>query len=70
MFLPLVSGTRLVGAARLEAFLSQKDEFADSDASLLSLISEHAGVGIKTAWIRAHAKEVPLARQAIEELVG
>jgi hypothetical protein len=70
MHLPLVAGSRLVGCARLESLLSQKPGFVESDNSLLSLISEHGGIGIETAWIRAHAKEVPLQRQAIEELLG
>nr|WP_255216670.1 GAF domain-containing protein [Pseudenhygromyxa sp. WMMC2535] len=68
--LPLISGTRLVGMARLESFLEQKHGFAENDYQLLSLISEHAGIGLETAWVRAHAKEVPLRRQAIEQLVG
>ncbi len=68
--LPLVSGTRLVGVARLESFLAQKEGFAENDHQLLGLISEHAGIGIENAWVRAHAKEVPLQRQAIEHLVG
>ncbi len=70
MHLPLVSGTRLVGVARLESFLPQKRSFGDTDDNLLSLISEHSGIGIETAWIRAHARETPLQRQAIEHLVG
>jgi hypothetical protein len=68
--LPLVSGSRLVGVARLESFLEQKHGFADNDHQLLGLISEHAGIGIENAWIRAHTKDVPLQRQAIEHLVG
>lgn len=68
--LPLVSGTRLVGVARLESFLTQKTEFTDDDYSLLALISGRAGTGLETAWIRAHAKEVPLQREAVEHLVG
>lgn len=70
MCLPLYSGTRLVGMIRLESFLPQKSAFADTDYGLLELISGHAGIGIETAWIRAHAVEVPLERQAIEHLVG
>ena len=66
----LVSGSRLVGVARLESFLEQKQGFADNDHQLLGLISEHAGIGIENAWIRAHTKDVPLQRQAIEHLVG
>jgi hypothetical protein len=70
MGLPLYSGTRLVGVIRLESFLPQKSAFADTDYGLLELISGHAGIGIEMAWIRAHAVEVPLERQAIEHLVG
>lgn len=70
MHLPLYSGTRLVGVIRLESFLPQKSAFADTDYGLLELISGHSGIGIDTAWIRAHADEVPLERQAIEHLVG
>jgi len=69
MHLPLVSGTRLVGVARIESFLPQKSEFVDTDYSLLELVSEHAGIGIETAWIRAHAREVPMQRGAVESLV-
>lgn len=68
--LPLVSGSRLVGMAKLESFLEQKNGFDENDHQLLGLISEHAGTGIENAWVRAHAKEVPLQRQAIEHLVG
>jgi GAF domain-containing protein len=70
MHLPLFSGTRLVGLLRVESFLPQKSAFADTDYGLLELISGHAGIGIEMAWIRAHAVEVPLERQAIEHLVG
>lgn len=70
MHLPLYSGTRLVGVARIEKFLPQKQRFDDGDFGLLELVSEHAGVGIETAWIRAHAREVPLQRAALERLVG
>jgi hypothetical protein len=70
MHLPLCSGTRLVGVIALESFLPQKSAFADTDYGLLELISGHSGIGIEMAWIRAHADEVPLERQAIEHLVG
>jgi hypothetical protein len=70
MHLPLYSGTRLVGVARIEKFLPQKQRFDEGDFGLLELVSEHAGVGIETAWIRAHAREVPLQRAALERLVG
>ena len=69
MHLPLCSGTRLVGVARIESFLPQKTEFADDDYGLLELISEHSGIGIETAWIRAHAKDAPMARRGLEQLV-
>lgn len=70
MYLPLVSNRRLVAVLRLEAFLAQKPGFDDNDFSLLSMISEHAGIAIETAWIRAHAKAVALQRQAVEHLVS
>lgn len=70
MYLPLVSNRRLVAVLRLENFLAQKPTFEDNDYSLLSMISEHAGIAIETAWIRAHAKAVALQRQAVEHLVG
>lgn len=70
MYLPLSSGTRLVGLARVESFLPQKHDFIENDFGLLELISEHAGIGIESAWIRAHAREVPMARRALEELVS
>ena len=70
MHLPLVSGTRLVGLTRIESFLPQKQEFAETDHGLLELVSEHSGIGIETAWIRAHAREVPMQRRAVEHLMG
>lgn len=70
MHLPLYSGTRLVGVIRIESFLPQKSEFADTDFGLLELVSGHTGIGIENAWIRAHADAVPVERQAIEHLVG
>ncbi len=68
--LPLRAGTRLVGLVRVERMLPQKPGLDDSDSGLLELVSEHAGVGIETAWIRAHAQDVPLSRGALERLVG
>mgnify|MGYP000882083908 CR=1 FL=1 len=70
MYLPLVSVRRTVAVLRLESFLAQKSGFEDNDYSLLSMISEQAGIAIETAWIRAHAKAVSLQRQAVEHLVG
>lgn len=70
MYLPLVSIRRTVAVLRLESFLAQKSGFEDNDYSLLSMISEQAGIAIETAWIRAHAKAVSLQRQAVEHLVG
>ncbi len=70
MYLPLVSNRRLMGVLRLESFLAQKPGFEDNDFSLLSMISEHAGIAIESAWIRAHAKVVALQRQTVEHLVG
>ena len=68
--LPLYAGTRLVGLVRVERLLPQKAGLDDGDSGLLELVSEHAGVGIETAWIRAHAQDVPLSRGALERLVG
>jgi hypothetical protein len=68
--LPLASGTRLVGLVRLERFLPQKTAFVDTDWAMLELVSEHAGIGIESAWIRAHAREVPLRRSDLEQLVS
>jgi len=70
MYLPLVSNRRLVAVLRLESFLAQKPGFEDNDYSLLSMISEQAGIAIETAWIRAHARAAVLQRQAVEQLVG
>lgn len=67
--LPFFSGSRLLGLARLESFLQQKREFARSDQGLLALISERAGYGLETAWIRAHAREAPLRRDTVESLM-
>ena len=70
MALPLFAGSRLVGIARLQSFLTQKPEFDHADQALLALVSEHAGIGIETAWVRAHADDAPFERGAIENLVG
>lgn len=70
MYLPLVSVRRTVAVLRLESFLAQKSGLEDNDFSLLSMISEQAGIAIETAWIRAHAKAVSLQRQAVEHLIG
>ncbi len=70
MHLPLVSGSRLVGCARLESLLFQKKSFVEADFGLLSLISEHGGVAIETAWVRSHDPNLPMQRRAIEELIG
>ena len=67
---PTFTAQSLSSTMRLEAFLLQKPGFDDNDFSLLSMISEHAGIAIETAWIRAHAKAVALQRQAVEHLVG
>ena len=70
MVLPLFAGSRIVGFARLESFLTQKPSLESADLALLALVSEHAGIGIETAWVRAHAEDAPLVRGAIENLVG
>lgn len=70
MHLVLFSGSRLVGVVRLDGFLQQKTEFVETDLPLLALVSEHAGTAIETAWIRAHAEETPLSRDALEDLVA
>jgi len=67
--LPLVSGTRLVGLIRIEGFLPQKLALEDGDLALLEIVSEHSGISIESAWIRAHAEEVPFARRLLEEFV-
>jgi hypothetical protein len=70
MRLPLVSGTRLLGLVKIESFLPQKREFVETDFGLLELISEHAGIGLENAWVRAHARETPLGRESLQRLVG
>ncbi|MCA9694601.1 MAG: GAF domain-containing protein [Nannocystaceae bacterium] len=70
MHLPMVSRARLMAVIRLEAFLAQKSEFIDNDYSLLSMISEHAGIALESAWHRAHSTDVPLQRVTVEQLVG
>lgn len=67
--LPLFAGTRLVGLVRVERLLPQKSSLDETDHGLLELVSQHAGVGIETAWIRAHAQDAPLSRSALERLV-
>lgn len=67
--LPLFAGSRLVGLVRVERLLPQKAALDDTDHGLLELVSQHAGVGIETAWIRAHAQDAPLSRSALERLV-
>ena len=69
MALPLYAGSRLVGVARLQSFLEQKADFTAGDHELVALVSEHAGIGVENAWVRAHADNAPLARQAVEHLV-
>jgi hypothetical protein len=69
MAVPLFAGSRLVGVARLESFLSQKTRFTPGDHELVALISEHAGIGVENAWVRAHADDAPMARAAVEDLV-
>ncbi len=69
MLLPLVGRSRMVGLARLERFLPQKAAFEEQDHTLLELISEHAGIGIETAWLRANATAVPMTRGPVEDLV-
>lgn len=69
MHLPLVAGSRLTGIVRFETFLPQKSELVDADCGLLELVSERAGIGIETAWLRAHAEHVPMQRAAVEALV-
>ncbi len=70
MALPLYAGSRLVGVVRLQSFLEQKADFTAGDHELVALVSEHAGIGVETAWVRAHADNAPLARQAVEHLVS
>jgi hypothetical protein len=69
MTLPLYAGSRLLGAVRIQGFLAQKSEFMPADLELVSLVSEHAGIGVENAWLRAHADDAPMARGAIEDLV-
>ncbi len=71
MYLPLVSGERLLSVIRLEGFLTQKTSFENNDYSLLAMISEHAGIALDAAWARAFSNAPPLTRSAVEEqLVG
>lgn len=70
MHLPLVAGSRLTGMVRCESFLPQKSELVDADCGLLELLSDRAGIGIETAWLRAHADPVPMQRAAVEALVN
>ena len=70
LFLPMVSGERLMAVIRIEAFLAQKSGFVDNDYSLLSMISEHAGIALDSAWHRAHSTDVPLTRLTVEQLAG
>lgn len=69
MTLPLFAGSRLLGVVRVQGFLTQKSEFAPADLELISLVSEHAGIGVENAWLRAHADDAPMARIAVEDLV-
>ena len=69
MVLPLYAGSRLLGAVRVQGFLAQKSEFTPADLELVSLVSEHAGIGVENAWLRAHADDAPIARGAVEDLV-
>ena len=70
MTFPLFAGSRLLGVVRVEGFLTQKSEFTAADLELISLVSEHAGIGVENAWLRAHADDAPMARIAVEDLVS
>lgn len=69
MYLPLVSGERLVGVITLEAYLPQKSALTDSDFAVLAMLSEHGGIALEKVWIKAHATEARLTRRAIEALL-
>ncbi len=69
MYLPLVSGERLVGVITLEAYLPQKSALSDTDFAVLAMLSEHGGTALEKVWIRAHANEARLTRRAIEALL-
>jgi len=69
MYLPLVSGERLVGVITLEAYLPQKSALSDEDFAVLAMISEHGGIGLEKVWVRAHAAAAPLTRRALEALL-
>ncbi len=68
--LPLMCGDRPVGVVWLERFLPQKTEFTEDDFGLLELISTESGAALDAAWLRAHARQVPFSRAAVEALLG
>jgi len=70
MYLPLVSGARLVGVITLEAYLPQKSALTDSDFAVLAMLSEHGGTALEKVWLGAHATKAPLTRRAIEALLS
>lgn len=67
--LPLRSGSRLIGLVHLQAFLPQKSSFVDSDLALLEIVAETTGLCLESAWIRAHATNVPLTQEGFEEFL-
>lgn len=69
MYLPLTRGRRTVAAVLLQSFLPQKQDFTDDDLALLELLSEESGAAIESAWIRAHARDVPLSRPGLEGML-
>ncbi len=69
-FLPLQSGSRLVGIVALESCLAQKESLSDDDFNVLAMLSEHVGIAFENAWLRAQAPQNPLRRDVVEQLVG
>lgn len=69
-FLPLQSGSRLVGLVALESCLAQKESLSDDDFNVLAMLSEHVGIAFENAWLRAQAPQNPLRRDVVEQLVG
>lgn len=67
--LPLRSGSRLMGLVHLQAFLPQKSSFVESDLALLEIVAETTGLCLESAWIRAHATNVPLTQEGFEEFL-
>ncbi|MCA9635372.1 MAG: GAF domain-containing protein [Myxococcales bacterium] len=69
MYLPLVSGDRMLAVLTLEAYLPQKSALSDDDFAVLAMLSENGGHALENVWVRTYANAAPMTRQAVERLL-